>query len=357
MMQHITYTTLLVFGSAAIITLLVTLLTTYYDDDDCYLQWLLYHDDEYTQPSSNDQLKPKTRRRRLSSSSNNNNNNNNNFDDYRDPKSIQQKSIIEQPFTTDIWFDNLIPITIPPNNNDHDTVLFWMIPKSGTSTVKNVYQCMSLTFATREGHVYVNENENEDELMLQILPNNNAFGDAYLANVDTTTKEGILHAKKLSLVPSKLVHIISSGMPHFAVQHLYDNNTNRGRIIGLFRHPVERWMSRYYFSQKDSGYQIAFHPEWRDTTLLQFANLVGTDNVILRTLMGRYHVSLEDIPIAKRILRERFIVGLTSRMEETVHRFNLVLGIDDVYNEKNRECTSLSMSKSNANSHSKVKKL
>ena len=82
------------------------------------------------------------RRRTLSSLSNGG--------DYLDPKSVELRPAIiinNANKNDDIWSMNLQPIsTIPnPNTNIKTAVLFWMIPKSGTTTAKNIYKCMGLT--------------------------------------------------------------------------------------------------------------------------------------------------------------------------------------------------------------------
>ena len=69
--------------------------------------------------------------------------------DYLDPKSVELRPAIINSANKndDIWSMNLQPIsTIPnPNPNIKTAVLFWMIPKSGTTTAKNIYKCMGLT--------------------------------------------------------------------------------------------------------------------------------------------------------------------------------------------------------------------
>lgn len=45
----------------------------------------------------------------------------------------------------------------------------------------------------------------------------------------------------------------------------------------------------------------------------------------------------DDLRMAMRTIRKRFIVGLMHEMEESIHRFNVVLGIDETVPE-NQEC-------------------
>ena len=75
--------------------------------------------------------------------------------DYLDPKTVELRPAIiinNANKNDDIWSMHLQPIsTIPnPNTNIKTAVLFWMIPKSGTTTAKNIYKCMGLTLWRRQ---------------------------------------------------------------------------------------------------------------------------------------------------------------------------------------------------------------
>ena len=66
-------------------------------------------------------------------------------------------------------------------------------------------------------------------------------------------------------------------------------------------------------------------------SLLHWATHVNTDNnSILMKLSGKeyYQLKERDVREAKRTLRKRFVVGLTEEMEESIRRFNVVMGID-----------------------------
>lgn len=134
------------------------------------------------------------------------------------------------------------------------------IPKSGGTTVKRVYQCMGRTLAHRFGVNPKFGHEEKDELVV-FTPADKEFS---LVNVDTTVKQGILRAKELGLVPSRAADLIFTMEPGFAgkrnftMHHCYQNclfthsciiigtgeqlydENNRGRLLTLFRHPVDR---------------------------------------------------------------------------------------------------------------------
>ena len=67
----------------------------------------------------------------------------------------------------------------------------------------------------------------------------------------------------------------------------------------------------------------------------------------------------EDLRMSMRTIRTRFIVGLMDQMEESVHRFNIVMGINES-DEVNQQCMnhffhdSVGAKRHNSNSHLKV---
>jgi len=64
-------------------------------------------------------------------------------------------------------------------------------------------------------------------------------------NVDTTSPEGMDRAKQLGLASSLLVDIIVSG--YVSATPRVFTPTNRGRLFALFRHPVDRLASKFYY--------------------------------------------------------------------------------------------------------------
>jgi hypothetical protein len=86
------------------------------------------------------------------------------------------------------------------------------------------------------------------------------------------------------------------------------------------------------------------------------------DNLIVRKLVDKSFkepIDETDLMHAKAILRRRVVVGLMNEMEESVHRFNIVLGIDETL-ENNRQCMDSYFGKKedsgmkNSNKHPKV---
>jgi hypothetical protein len=112
--------------------------------------------------------------------------------------------------------------------------------KSGGTTFKSIYKCMKKTLTVRGGI----GKDTEDSLYVL---KQKRTGDKFV-NVDTMTRPGILRAERLGLISSGLADIIVVGNLSFAIEHLYDDD-HKGRALALFRHPVERLISKFYYSQ------------------------------------------------------------------------------------------------------------
>lgn len=96
-------------------------------------------------------------------------------------------------------------------------------------------------------------------------------------------------------------------------------------------------------------------------SLLDWAasNENGDNNHYVKRLAGKtfHHTATEmDLERAKYTIAQYFVVGLTSQMEESARRFNVVLGVDDVNVELNAWCmrSTGSAHLRNSNEHPKV---
>jgi hypothetical protein len=163
--------------------------------------------------------------------------------------------------------------------------------------------------------------------------------DWKVVNVDTTIKEGILRAKELGLVQSHTTDLIFTMEPAFAGEQLYDEE-NKGRFLALFRHPVDRATSMFFYLQT-ATWERTYRPEWANMTVLEWANLKNFESdYCVRKLVGKKFgdpVSEMDLIVAKELVRQRFIVGLMDEMNESIRRFNVVLGVDES-SERSQQC-------------------
>lgn len=244
-----------------------------------------------------------------------------------------------------------------------DSVLFWHIPKCGGTTAKKLYECMGKTVTTRVGVIPKYGYQDTKELVVfQPYPHQ----DWKTVNVDTTTLDGIVRAKKMGLVQSHLADVIVSMEMGAAVQHLYTSRgdgRNKGRVFAMFRHPIDRLVSKFYYLQV-ATWEKSYRPEWKDLTLIDWAKnnkRAGADsNIMVQKLTGKSwsdRVGERDLRVAKKILRDYVVVGLLDDAEESFRRFNIVLGIDPK-EERNERCMNeLFSSKENSNKHPKVRVL
>eukprot|EP00956_Cyclotella_meneghiniana_P033082 scaffold93044_cov72-Cyclotella_meneghiniana.AAC.6 len=128
--------------------------------------------------------------------------------------------------------------------------------------------------------------------------------------------------------------------PAFAGEKLYSPE-HPGRYLALFRHPVDRAVSMFYYLQS-ATWERSYRPEWKDMTVLEWAGLPNAerDYMVHKLVNKRFdeEVGEVDLIVAKELVRQRFVVGLMEDMEESVRRFNVALGLDVVGDERNREC-------------------
>ena len=138
-----------------------------------------------------------------------------------------------------------------------DVPIFWHVPKSGGSTIKDVAgSCHRLVTAsnigTRDGH------ENDETLQI-VRP-----GGSMFVNINTHTAEGIQHAKDIGFPSSGMAEIIVSNFVHEA--DALGSTSHMLRFFGVFRHPIERAISLFYYIQIAS-WEETYHPELQNWTI------------------------------------------------------------------------------------------
>mmetsp|Transcript_19550 Transcript_19550/g.26836 ORF Transcript_19550/g.26836 Transcript_19550/m.26836 type:complete len:468 (-) Transcript_19550:62-1465(-) len=221
--------------------------------------------------------------------------------------------------------------------DDADTAVYWHIPKASGSSMKGYYGCLGLVEATQMG---ITEGHDTDE-SLEVW--DHPHGPKFL-NVDTTREDGILHAKQLGLAQSGLADVVFTEYPAIATQMF--TTKHQARFFTLLRHPIERSVSLFYYRQiaKWEKHDGVYKPDLAGLELEEYARkrINSRDN-------GGFMVSLllnkrrtepltdDDLQKAKEILRTKFVVGLTSRMEESVQRFDNYFGWHDVNDEEGKK--------------------
>lgn len=195
-----------------------------------------------------------------------------------------------------------------------DVPIFWHVPKAGGSTIKDVAgSCHRLVMASNVGVSGGHANDTELEI---VHPGGSAF-----VNIDTNSVEGIEHAKDIGFAESGLANIIVSTLVRETNDLLSPNHM--GRFFAVFRHPIERAISLFYYLQV-ADWEKTYQPELANWTIEEYAVSDRVENNwMTRRLSGNMVDELDesDLAIATETLRKKFFVGLTTKMEESMDRF------------------------------------
>ena len=229
-----------------------------------------------------------------------------------------------------------------PYKSDKESPFFWHVPKSGGTSVKHMYSdCYNLVEAcesgTSEGH--------DKDITLRVVQVN---GYRYV-NVDTTTSKGIQRASRFNVVASRQAQMVVSPLLHEASLQLFSNR-NKGRFFAVFRDPLDRVVSLFYYLQT-ATWEPTYNPLLADMTLEQYVNSTLVEsNFVIRSLLDKMEAPLteQDLEMAQETLRAKCTVGLLDDLEESVRRFDTFFGLSS----PNDQCKAGYIKKgSNRHSH------
>jgi hypothetical protein len=133
--------------------------------------------------------------------------------------------------------------------NEKDIPIYFHIPKAGGSTVKDVIgSCLRMVMASEFGVTDGHDKDTEIAIVYPKVPGGTGSEDrSPFINVDTTSVAGIERAAKMGFADSGLAGCV-------VTPFLYESNalftpTARGRLFAVFRHPVDRAVSMFYYIQ------------------------------------------------------------------------------------------------------------
>ena len=152
-------------------------------------------------------------------------------------------------------------------------------------------------------------------------------GSQYV-NVDTSTPQGIAHAKSLHLAQSRMANVAIT--PHVHEMGDIFDPQHKGRLFAMIRHPIDRAVTMFYYLQR-ATWEPSYDPRLQDMTIEDYAKSDRVEeNWMTRFLTGKKTEPLgpHDVVLAREILRRKFVVGLLSRTDESVKRFIDVMGWD-----------------------------
>ncbi|KAL7519898.1 hypothetical protein ACHAWX_004652 [Stephanocyclus meneghinianus] len=175
-------------------------------------------------------------------------------------------------------------------------------------------------------------------------------------NVDVTTSTGIQDAADRGFLTSHLADVIFTPLLVEGATKLLDGEENRGRLFAMFRHPVDRVTSIFYYLQK-ATWEPTYHPVYSTWTIDDYVNSpICESNWMVRSLVNKLEGPLDpdDVKIAKEILSQKCLVGLMDRMEESVVRFHAYFGFgnDAALNCARQQYTTKGSKVAEQNSHS-----
>ena len=255
--------------------------------------------------------------------------------------------------------DHLADLTEPLLPSDEgtrtDLPFFWHVPKSGGTSIKElVGSCYGLTMASEIGANLVGEGDGELRVVEARGKIDNAFMGRHI-NVDVTTESGVQRAASLHLAQSGLADVLVSPLLHDVTANIL-SRSHRGRMFALFRHPIDRLVSLFYYLQT-ATHEPTYDPQLADMTLSQYAasGLVES-NIMVRSLSNKMEgpLSADDLEEAKRTLRTKCLVGLLDEMETSLARFRHFFqwdGPDGNYGPMAERCQEQLLGQGGSNKH------
>jgi hypothetical protein len=243
-------------------------------------------------------------------------------------------NVVYAPFANSTELNREHGVQVPAFfDPQYETPIFFHIPKSGGSSLEHVLgQCLGLVQASQFGEELA---QTSDSMEIQVLPAEGSQYNYMYVNVDTFTPDGIQHAKQLGLMESDYADVIHTPYPFQVSQKLLSPATNnpnggyKGRLFVLMRHPVDRAVSMYYHLRSATNEKTYDHT-LQTYTLEQYAHLAQTENNWMTRTLCNVPPSRQLYPYhlaqAKILLKQKAVIGLTSRLEDSIERFEQYFG-------------------------------
>ena len=187
---------------------------------------------------------------------------------------------------------------------------FWVVPKSGTSSIKSILiKCLNLRVATSNSQIKYDDYPDE----LKVVENN-------YVNVNFGFLDGIEKASRLHMAESGLVDVAVTSYFHPAINDVFTTD-HSGRMFAMFRHPVQRLVSDFYY-QQIASWEATYDERIQSMTLLEYATEHHTDNWMVRMLANVHgkHVTANDLHFAKHVIKNKCLVLLMEEFDESVDR-------------------------------------
>ncbi|KAL7529023.1 hypothetical protein ACHAWF_002813 [Thalassiosira exigua] len=197
-----------------------------------------------------------------------------------------------------------------------DLPFFWHIPKaSGTTAKETMSDCYGL----------VRTEMIKPPSSLDIVGKDNR-----ILNLDLTTPAAVHAAREVRAADRGLADVFVSQLS--LEGSTVFTKTHRGRAFTIMRHPVKLTVSLFYY-RRIATWEPTYRPEFKDITLREYVSMDGYyDNWMVRMLtnaklggLNRGHLEL-----AQKILKNKFLIGISDHMDETFRRLELHYGWKEI---------------------------
>jgi hypothetical protein len=172
-------------------------------------------------------------------------------------------------------------------------------------------------FGVTDGHI----NDKEVAIVYPAVPGAADTDRSPFVNIDSTTVAGIQRARDMGFADSQLADVVVSPFV-FELNDLF-TQTAKGRLFSVFRHPIERAVSMFYYIRV-ADWEPSYKPELKDWSLEQYAvSDVVENNWMTRQLSNQISgdLSEENLRNAMEVIRSKMLVGLMSKIEPSMTRF------------------------------------
>lgn len=245
------------------------------------------------------------------------------------------------PYTVLADVDNY-PVHLGQNPGD-DIPYFFHIHKSGGTTMKDI---LGICLRKVQTHRVDEEDCSDQEDTIRVC--SHGPDQWSILNADASSFEGIDRAVAKNLCCEVQPEIPLDDSFVVGTSRFFDalpvfTPYRKGRLFGLFRHPVERALSKYHYIKK-ATWEKNFKEQAVNQTIMEFVNSpMCYDNWVVRRLIHKmpYNMEIteEDLALAKEIVKRKMLVLLTDDMEGSVERMRQYFGWDEeVLTDEQMDC-------------------
>ena len=210
---------------------------------------------------------------------------------------------------------------VKDERDSSDIPFFWHIPKASGTTVKEILSnCYDLVRTE----------------MIKPPSSLEVIADKNVLNVDLSSPDAVAVARNMKVADRGLADVFVSqlgleGSTVFSTYHM-------GRAFTIMRHPVKLAASLFYY-RRIATWEPTYRPDYKDISLEDYVKTDGYyDNWMVRMLTNAKLGGLNDnhLALAKTIIKEKFIIGISDHMDETFRILEMYYG----WAEKKEGCVN-----------------